>query len=143
MRRKAYCVLATQSAQGIDARVLQPYSSDDELEVWFGTSRQSRKVAQLRENPAATVVFQNDSKGACVTLLGTMSVIESLPERIAHFRPTWWAFFPEGPGGSDFVVLRFIAHRAHVWDAARHIIPPPFGTAAATLVRRDGHWSAP
>ncbi len=141
MRRKTYCVLATMGNEGIDARVLQPWAPSENLEVWFGTSPSSTKVAQLRANSQATVVYEDDAKAACVTLLGTIEIVDDLEQRRAHFKPTWWAFFPEGPTGDDFVALRFTPRSLSVWDASRAITPPPFGLASSKLVRRDGQWS--
>lgn len=57
MRGKKYCLLITRSERGSDARVLQPFPPEDDFTVWLGTSAGSRKVAQLRQNDAATLVY--------------------------------------------------------------------------------------
>jgi general stress protein 26 len=143
MARKKYCVLATTSDAGVDARVVQPFAPDDAWVVWLGTSPRSSKVAQLRKDPRAALVYEDDAKAACVTLLGTVEIIDDLEQRRAHFKAMWWAFFPAGPDGEDFVALRFVPDRIHVWDGSRAITPEPFGLASSKLVRREGAWSRP
>jgi general stress protein 26 len=141
MARKKYCLLATASSGDIDARVLQPFPPGPDLEVWLGTSPRTRKVAQLRADPRATLVYQDDSKSACVVLVGRVELVEDLAERRRRFMPTWWAFYPGGPEGEDYVLLRFTPQRIEVWDASRRITPEPFGLRSARLVHRDGVWS--
>lgn len=145
MVRKKFCVLATATTndEGVDARVVQPFAPDESWVVWLGTSPRSNKVAQLRKNARATLVYEDDAKSACVTLMGTVEIVDDLEQRRAHFKPLWWAFFPEGPDGDDFVALRFSPDRIHVWDASRAITPEPFGLASSKLVRRAGAWSRP
>lgn len=107
----------------------------------MGTSASSRKVAELRADPRATLVYQDDDKSACVVLTGRVNVNDSVEERRRRFMPMWWAFFPDGPDSDDYVVLRFVPERLEVWDASRGITPEPFGLRSACLVVRDGVWS--
>ncbi|MEW5854034.1 MAG: pyridoxamine 5'-phosphate oxidase family protein [Myxococcota bacterium] len=140
MQRKPYCLLVTTSPEGAHARVLQPFPPDEELRVWLGTSPRSRKVAELRADPRATLVYEDDRRGACVALSGDVEVVEDVGARRAHFMRSWWAFFPEGPEGDDFVLLRFEPRRLEVWDASRRITPEPFGLASAKLRHEGGEW---
>lgn len=140
MRRARYCLLATTGEDGVDARVLQPFPPGDDLTVWMGTSPRSRKVAQLRRDPRATVVFQDDARGASVVLAGRAAVVESIDERTRRFMPLHWAFFPAGPTGDDYVLLRFEPERLEVWDARSGVAPAPFGLRAARLVRDGASW---
>ncbi len=61
-------------------------------------------------------------------------------QRRRRFMSTWWAFFPQGPDGSDFILLRFKPERIEVWDGARRVTPPPFGLRSAALTLTDGQW---
>lgn len=140
MRRRKFCLVTTVGHDGVSARVLQPFPPDPDLSVWFGSSASSRKVAELGADPRATVVYQDDSKAACVVLVGRIDVVDSLTVRERRFMPTWYAFWPEGPNSADFVALHFVPHRLEVWDAARGITPEPFGLRSACFTRRDGAW---
>lgn len=141
MRRKKYCLLATAGEDGIAARVLQPFPPEPNLEVWLGTSPRSRKAAQLRADPRATLVYEDDAKSACAVLSGRIELVEDLAERRRRFMPSWWAFWPEGPEADDYVLLRFTPEALEVWDASRGITPEPFGLRSARLVKRGESWS--
>jgi len=140
MMRKKYCLLTTMGADGPSARVLQPFPPRDDFAVWLGTSPASRKVAELRADDRATLVYQDDARAACVSLVGRVRILDSVEVRRKGFMPMWWAFFPEGPEGDDFVVLCFEPHRIEVWDASRGITPEPFGLRSAELTRETGRW---
>jgi general stress protein 26 len=140
IRRKKFCLVATSGRDGISARVLQPFPPDPDLTLWFGTSASSRKVAELGADPRATVVYQDDSKAACVVCAGRIDVLDAITVREQRFMPPWYAFWPEGPASEDFVVLRFVPDRLEVWDGSRGITPEPFGLRSACLTRRDGAW---
>lgn len=144
MRRKKYCLLVTAAGDGTArARVLQPFPPGPDLTVWMGTSPHTRKAAELRADPRATLVYQDDARAACVVLAGRVEQVEAVEERRRRFMPGWWAFWPDGPEGPDFVLLRFEPEALEVWDATRHITPEPFGLRSARLVRRGGTWSEP
>ena len=140
MRRRKFCLVTTASHDGVSARVLQPHPPDADLGVWFGTSASSRKIAELRRDARATLVYQDDGTAACVVLVGHMELVDAVTVRQRHFMPTWYAFWPEGPTSPDFVALHFIPYRLEVWDATRGITPEPFGLRSACFTRRDGVW---
>jgi general stress protein 26 len=140
MKRKKYCLLTTIGADGPSARVLQPFPPREDFSVWLGTSPASRKVAELRADDRATLVYQDDDRAACVSLVGRVRILESVETRRKGFMAMWWAFFPEGPEGDDFVVLCFEPQRIEVWDASRGITPEPFGLRSAQVTREAGTW---
>ena len=144
MHRKKYCLLATTAGDGgINARVLQPFPPDAEFTVWLGTSPASRKAGQLAARLPATLVYEDDARSACVVLGGTVTLVDDLAERRRRFSPFWRAFWPDGPEGPDFILLRFAPSRIEVWDARRRITPIPFGLRSARVVRsEDGTWRA-
>jgi general stress protein 26 len=139
MRRKRYCVLATSGPRGVHARVLQPYPPRPDFSVLFGTSRASRKVAELSRDPRATLIYEDDARGACVTLIGTAALLpKSEPKR---FMPSWVAFWPDGAADPDFTNLRFVPERIEVWDGWRGITPEPFGLVSARVRRAGEGWT--
>lgn len=140
MRRKRYCLLATAGAGGVSARVLQPFAPGPSLDVWFGTSAASRKVRELRADPRATIVYQDDAKSACAVLSGTIAIVDDVDVRRRRFMPTWHAFWPDGPESPDFLLLHFSPNAVEVWDASRGITPEPFGLRGARVEWKTGAW---
>jgi general stress protein 26 len=140
MQRKRYCLLATAGRDGVSARVLQPFAPGPGLDVWLGTSATSRKVTELRANPQATLVYQDDARSACAVLSGTIEIVDGVDARRQRFMSSWYAFWPDGPESADFLLLHFSPEVVEVWDATRGITPEPFGLRGARLERRAGEW---
>ena len=139
-----FCVLVTLSDSGVaHARPMQPFGPEEDLTFWFGASPSSRKVEELRADARATVCFQIPEKGAYVTLLGEGWVVEDEDLRREHWRPSFEKFWPEGPGGDDYVLIRFVPYRLEAMHMADGIAPEPFGLKPAVAVRRDDEWVVP
>ncbi|MFC4534760.1 hypothetical protein [Sphaerisporangium dianthi] len=51
------------------------------------------------------------------------------------------SFFPDGPAGNDFVLIRLRPHRVELMDFSRKIHPDPCGLVPAAAERREGSWS--
>ncbi|MFW5748116.1 MAG: pyridoxamine 5'-phosphate oxidase family protein [Chloroflexota bacterium] len=141
-RRVIYSTLVTHRVDGgISARVMQHFQPDDDLAIWFGTNPNSRKVAELRVNPQATVIFHDDSETAYVTVSGTVDIIDNLDTRRSMWMEEWRAFFPDGAEGSDYVLLRLAPERVEILNFKREIAPPPYGLNHINLVRQDDGWA--
>jgi general stress protein 26 len=140
MARKRYCLVLTYGESAIHARVVQPFPPREDFSVLFGTSRASRKVAELERDPRVTLVYEDDARIACVTLEGRAWMQRDDPPRARRFMASWHAFWPRGPRDDDFVNVRFEADAIEVWDGLRGITPEPFGLVSARLEQRDGVW---
>lgn len=122
------------------ARLMQPFPPSDEFTVWLGTSPASRKAAELRANPAATLAYQAADGTGYVSVRGVASLVTDVEARAAHWREDWQAFFPGGPTGDDYVLVQVVAHELEVVDFARGVTPPPYGLKSATIVRDGADW---
>ncbi len=141
LSRKKYCVLCTRSELGVDARVVQPFWPDEQLCVWMGTSRASRKAAQIARCAEVTLVYEDDARAACVTLVGRAQLVLGPQEELRRrFMPLWYAFFPGGPLDGDFALIRFEPYRLEVIDFTLPLAPDPFGVASLALERDGAGW---
>jgi general stress protein 26 len=53
-----YCGLVTMDLNGQpQVRTMNPFPVKEDLVIWFATSRESRKVGELRNNPKVAVYF--------------------------------------------------------------------------------------
>ncbi len=141
MRSQKYCFLNTAADGQVYSRVLQPVYPNSDFVVHFGTSPLSRKVAQIQKNPRGTITYLDSKNGAGATLAGKFEIITALELRKKYFVASWWAFFPAGPEGDDFVIVSFTAERIEIWDASRGLTPEPFGLKSAMAVKAaDARW---
>ena len=140
IRRTRYCLLATRASDGAtSARVVQPHPPEgSELAVWLGTSPGTRKVRELRGDPHATLVYQDNRRSASVVLQGRVEVVEDLSLRRKYFMPSWIAFFPGGrlrssalrPGSPRGDRLRATRHSGAIRAARPRARAPGRGVGA-------------
>ena len=56
INESVYCGLVTVDSTGQpQTRTMNPFPSNDEFITWFATSRSSRKVKEIRNNPRVSV----------------------------------------------------------------------------------------
>lgn len=141
IQRVTYSVLTTYGADGcINARVMQHFKLGDDWALWFGTSPRSRKAEDVRRNPQATVVLQDNGDTAYVTVSGKVTIHDDLALRKARWMEEWRSFFPDGPEGDDYVLLELIPQRMELLNFKAQIAPPPFGLNHVDLEMQDSGW---
>lgn len=127
LRIARHCSLVTLDADGHpQARAMDPFAPEDDLTVWMGTNRTTRKVEQLRRDPRATLYYFDPQGLGYVTLLGTVEMVDDLEERRARWKEEWAEYYPDGLGGGSYLLLRFVPHRLE-------IVSPEHGIADAPL----------
>ena len=141
LRQARFGFLATTSAAGPAVRLAEHLAVDDDLTVWVGTSPTSRKAAQLAADPVATYAVEDREQLGYVAVTGP-ATFDHDPERgAALWRPHLARYFPGGPTGGGFALLRLAPTRAEVMSFGRGIHPDPLGLTAATLTRTPTGWS--
>jgi general stress protein 26 len=121
-------------------RLMQPFPPEEDLTLWFGTSPRSRKIQDIQQQPRVTVAVHQAAANSYVTLVGQAQLEDDLTARWQRWREEWRAFFPAGPAGEDYVLLRVVPSRLEVLNFVRQVTPIPFGLRPAVLVRHGDGW---
>ncbi|WP_344159239.1 pyridoxamine 5'-phosphate oxidase family protein [Nocardiopsis rhodophaea] len=141
VRQNAYGFLATTAAPGPHVRLVRHIDVDDDATVWIGTSPRSRKVTEVAAHAEVAYAIEDRNAVAYVTIQARADVIDDLAARVAKWHEESRRFFPGGPEGDDFVLLRLTPHRIEVMDFTRRIHPDPYGLVPAVIERAaDGTW---
>ncbi|MEZ4668800.1 MAG: pyridoxamine 5'-phosphate oxidase family protein [Anaerolineae bacterium] len=141
MESQNYCTLITGGAAGSpNARVVQPLPLEADFTLWFGTSPRSRKVQDIRHNPAITVLYFIAHGMSYITLQGDAKLVDDLEQRKSRWAEGWHMFFPDGPEGDDYMLIQFTPKRIELMSFEHNITPPPFGLVPAVLTRQDDNW---
>ncbi|WP_250124309.1 pyridoxamine 5'-phosphate oxidase family protein [Chroococcidiopsis sp. CCMEE 29] len=136
-----YCFLITLNKSGqANARLVQHFKPEAELTIWIGTSSKSRKVREILYQCHTTLTFQDDRDYSYVTLLGSASVETDLNQRQRYWHDDSIAYFPAGPGGNDYVLIKFVPSRIELMNFTRGVTPEPFGLRPAALARAEESW---
>lgn len=113
IKETTYCALVTIDSTGQpQARTMNPFPVDDDLVIWFATSRSSRKVGELKHNPKVAVYFadHNTAKGY-VNISGKAEVIDD-KELLQKKKRDYWEGIPNWQ--DIFVLIKIVPERLEV-----------------------------
>lgn len=139
LRRAPYGFLIT-SGTPPSARLVQHLLVDDDAAVWIGTSPRSRKVRSVVADGVATYAVEDRERFAYVSVAGPADIIDGVEARIRLWEEGLRPFFPDGPEGDDFVLVRVAPDAVEVMSFADRVHPDPFGLVPARAERRKDVW---
>jgi general stress protein 26 len=102
-----YCALTTIDSTGQpQTRTMNPFPANDELITWFATSRTSRKIRELKNNPKVCVYFADhvNAKGY-VSITGNAEVIDD-KELLMKMKRDYWSGIPGWE--NKFVLIKIV-----------------------------------
>ena len=105
MNQTTYCALVTIDSTGQpQIRTMNPFPPTGEVIIWFATSRTSRKVTEIRQNPKVCVYFADHvaAKGY-VNFTGTAEVIDD-KELLLKMKRDYWNGIPDWQ--NKFVLIK-------------------------------------
>jgi general stress protein 26 len=141
LKKSKYCFLVTNSDEPWpSARMVQPVINSDTFEIWFGTNPTLRKVIEIKNNPNVTIAFGSEKENANLIIYGKASIVRDVQERRNHWIGSWLLFFPNGPGGDDFVSIRVEPTEMELMNFKRNIVPEPFGLKPVRLIKDKENW---
>ncbi len=121
MTTARYCALITRDNEdNISARAMDAFPPEADLTVWMATNPLSRKVAQIREQPAVTLYYFNADMQAYVTLYGQGELVNDSQAKRKHWKEEWTAFYPDREKG--YLLIKVIPERVEVVSEAHGII---------------------
>jgi general stress protein 26 len=102
-----YCALTTVDSTGQpQIRTMNPFPANDQLIIWFATSRTSRKVREIKNNPKVCVYFANHiSAKGYVSFTGAAEVIDD-KELLLKMKRDYWSGIPNWQ--DIFVLIKIV-----------------------------------
>ncbi|TAJ80097.1 MAG: hypothetical protein EPO42_04945 [Gallionellaceae bacterium] len=141
MKKVKYGFLISHGVDGwCSTRLVQPIVDFDNGVIWIGTNPTLRKVREIRANPKVTLAFDDAKENANLVLYGEARVEADISSRRRYWKEEWRLFFPGGPTGNDYVLLRMEPIKIELMNFSRSVVPEPFGLKPAVLIRKDGMW---
>jgi general stress protein 26 len=113
--RARYATFGTLDERGApQARIVDPFSPEDEFTIWVATNSRSRKVEQIARDPRVVLTYLDRVAQHYVTIVGTAVVVRDLAARAARWKEEWAPFYADGYRGDDYVLLRVIPVRLEI-----------------------------
>jgi general stress protein 26 len=105
IKETTYCALATIDSTGQPhIRTMNPFPANNELITWFATSRTSRKVREIKNNPKVCVYYANHiSAKGYVAITGIGEVIDD-KELLIKMKREYWNGIPNWQ--NTFVLIK-------------------------------------
>jgi general stress protein 26 len=90
--------------------------------LWFLTDRRSRKVGLINAGCVTSLLFQDDKRGAYLSMSGRAAVVDdgALVKRL--YTSVQRAWFPDGPDDPELIAVRFDAEAADYWDGHNSMV---------------------
>lgn len=107
IRETTYCALVTVDSTGQpQVRTMNPFPANDDLVTWFGTSRYSRKVREIKSHPKVAVYFADhmNAKGY-VNISGIAEILDN-KDLLMKMKRAYWENIPGWQ--ENFVLIRVI-----------------------------------
>jgi general stress protein 26 len=107
------------------ARVVDSVAPDSAFVIWVGTSRLTRKVADITRDRRVTIMYANPAGQEYVTVIGTAVIDDDLAHKAAHWKPSWGMMSKDGYRGADFVLIRVQPSRLEISSVKRGVFNDP------------------
>lgn len=128
-----YCGLVTIDSTGQpQIRTMNPFPVNDELIIWFATSRSSRKVREIKGNPKVCVYYANHiSANGYVNITGTAEVLDD-KELLIKMKRDYWETIPNWQ--NNFVLIKIVPKTIEVINYKHGLTNDPNTFKAPTII---------
>ena len=110
-----FAMLTTVDADGeLVSRPMQHQQVEGDGDLWFVSSRDSRKVSHVRSNPHVAVTLASTS--SWVSINGSAEVVEDVQKVKDLWSAGMEAWFPQGPEDDSVVLIKVTGETAEYWD---------------------------
>ena len=120
------CMLVTRENGAVRGR---PMSNNRKVEYdgdnWFFSYRDTGKIRQIEADPSVELAYIDTERGTWVSIEGTAEVVEDSERKRDLWEDELRAWFPEGPGEDDIVLIKVSADRVHAWADGEETIAEP------------------
>ncbi len=140
IERSKYAFLVSQGDRFPDARLIEPLFEKDGFVFWIGTRPKSRKVEQIKKDSQVTLAFSNQKDNSNLLVKASAELVDDIALRAQHWKPYWRLFFPSGPKGDDYLLIKLNVKEIEVLDFSQNVEPEPFGLKPFHLVRSEFGW---
>ncbi len=132
-----FAMFGTYDAEGIChsrpmAAVHQERDSDVEA-LWFFTRADSRKIAEIGQDPRVTIDYADPSSQNYISVTGRAEILDDRDRIEALWSEPLRTWFPDGSGDPSIRLLRVVMDTAEYWDSPSSAMVFAYGYAKARL----------
>jgi general stress protein 26 len=118
LERFESAMLVTRTTTGLlEARPMRMADVEPSGPLWFLSSRASRKVDEIVQDPRVLLVYQ-DASGQYLSIAGTARVVDEPLRTRRLWKASYKVWFPGGPDDPEIVLLSVEPEIAEFWDVS-------------------------
>jgi general stress protein 26 len=118
------CALITVDPEGRPrVRQMDPFPPENDFTVWFGTNPRSRKVEQIRNNPAVTLYYLEENGSGYVMIHGKAQLVNDKEDKDKWWKEEWKAFYPDKD--ENYMLIKVTPEWMEVVSYAHGIVGDP------------------
>jgi general stress protein 26 len=115
-----YCALVTIDSDGIpNVRTMDPFPPDEDMVIWLGTNRYSRKVQEIKNNPKVALYYSNNNGAGYVSITGIASLVDDPEKKAALWKDAWKNFYSNKE--EQYLLIKIIPEKLELVDYSRGI----------------------
>lgn len=120
IKANSFCALVTVDATGqSQVRTMNPFPLNDDFVIWFATSRKSRKVTEIKNDPRVSVYYADHSNAkGYVNINGNAEIIDD-KDLLIKMKRAYWENIPDWQ--NIFVLIKITPKTLDVINYARGI----------------------
>jgi general stress protein 26 len=110
-----FCALITIDSTGSPhVRTMDPFQPDENMIIWFGTNRKSRKVQEIHNNPRVALYYSDDKRDGYVSIIGKASIVDDKEKKADHWKNEWDRFYDNK---ADYILIKVIPERLEILNS--------------------------
>jgi general stress protein 26 len=108
-----YCIVTTlDENHSPRVRPMDPFPPERDMTIWLGTNINTRKVADIRRDPAIALCYLMPSGMGYVSLYGKAELVNDSTAKEKWWKPEWAGFYPNKD--RDFILIKVVPIRIEV-----------------------------
>ena len=91
--------------------------------IWLGTSRQTRKVDEIRNNPRVTLYYAAPENDGYVSIYGRAELVDDPEKKTELWKDAWEEFYPDRE--ASYILIKVKPETVEVVSYSRGILGNP------------------
>ena len=115
------CALITVDSLGIaHARTMDPFSPDENFNIWMATNPKSNKANQIKNNPNVTLYYFDKKNSSYVSIQGKAKLINSNESKEKFWKNKWENFYKNRT--TDYLLIQFTPVKLNLISEKHNIL---------------------
>ncbi len=118
------CTLITVDTTGHPtARIMDPFPPEENMEIWLGTNKNSRKVQEIKKDSRVTLYYEIPNGVGYVLIKGNANLVDDPVKKKTYWKSEWSQFYDEEK--ESFILIKVVPYKLEILDYRKGIVGDP------------------